>query len=50
MYIIIDRKTGCQVGGPYKSRSRASNRVDKLDNAYGGYRYTIKLIPVPKES
>lgn len=41
-YIIIDTKTGFQVGGEYQSRSRASNRVDKLDNEYGAYRYSVR--------
>jgi hypothetical protein len=43
-YIVIDRQTGKQVGKPYASRSRAANRVDKLDNAYGAYRYSVKLL------
>lgn len=47
LYVIIDRQTGLQVGQPYKSRSRASRRVDKLDNAYGAYRYYVK--PIAKE-
>jgi hypothetical protein len=43
-YLIIDRMTGLQVGKPYTSKSRARKRVDKLDNQYGGYRYTVKTI------
>lgn len=45
-YAIIDRKTGEQVGKPYTSKSRARGRVDKLDNEYGGYRYSVKEIEV----
>lgn len=41
-YIIIDRKTGLQVGKPMASLRTARNRVDKLDLAYGGYRYSIR--------
>ena len=41
MYKIIDCKTGLQVGKSYKSASRARARVDALDNAYGGYRYSV---------
>lgn len=43
-YIVIDRQTGEQVGKPYTSKNRARSRVDKLDGAYGGYRYTVKII------
>jgi hypothetical protein len=43
-YIIIDRQTGQQVGGTYKSRVRASRRVDQLDNAYGAYRYAVRTV------
>jgi hypothetical protein len=42
VYVVIDGQTGNQVGGEYKSRSRASARVDKLDNAYGAYRYRVQ--------
>lgn len=45
-YAIVDRKTGEQVGNPYTSKSRARTRVDKLDNEYGGYRYSVKEIEV----
>lgn len=44
MYAIIDRQTGLQVGKPYKSKSRANARVDKLDNEYGAYRYYVRAI------
>lgn len=42
-YQVIDRHTQIVIG-TYKTRSRASNKVDKLDNAYGGYRYSVKLL------
>jgi hypothetical protein len=40
-YEVYDRKTGLKVPGkgPYSTRQRARNVVDKLDNIYGGYRY-----------
>jgi hypothetical protein len=31
-----------QVGGPYKTKQRARNRVDKKDNEYGAYVHHIK--------
>ena len=43
-YMVIDRHTGQQVGGTYKSRVRASRRVDQLDNAYGAYRYAVRTV------
>lgn len=48
MYIIVDKHTGHQVGKEYTSRSRASHRVDKLDNAYGAYRYSVRPAPSVK--
>jgi hypothetical protein len=30
--------------GVYSSRKRAKSKVDKMDNAYGGYHYYIKEI------
>ena len=38
-------KGGAPVGEPYANSRRATNRLDKLDNAYGGYRYSKKAIP-----
>mgnify|MGYP003147247098 CR=1 FL=1 len=32
--------------GTYSTRKRASNKVNKLDNAYGAYAYTIQTIEV----
>jgi hypothetical protein len=43
MYQVIDRQTG-NVIGTYKTRVSASRAVDRLDNAYGGYRYYAKLV------
>lgn len=40
---VIDRHTG-KVMGVYATLKRASRRVDALDNAYGGYRYTHRFI------
>lgn len=40
-YKVIDRHNGKQVGKDYACRIKASRRVDKLDNAYGAYRYTV---------
>lgn len=40
-FFIIDTHTGQYAGGPYTSRSRASKRVDRLDNAHGSYRYSV---------
>ena len=31
-----------QVGGPYSSKQRARNVVDKKDNEYGGYAHQIR--------
>lgn len=39
MYQVYDRHTGLNVGKPSKSLRAASAKVDRLDNAYGGYRY-----------
>ena len=45
-YAIIDRKTGKQVGQLHTSKQRARSRVDTLDNAYGGYRYSVRTVEV----
>ncbi|KVU10686.1 hypothetical protein WK62_05325 [Burkholderia ubonensis] len=44
LYEVIDRHTGQRVGKPYATRIAASRRVDKLDNAYGAYRYYTRPI------
>ena len=28
----------------YSSRKRATSRADRLDNEYGGYRYSVRLV------
>ena len=33
---------GMKVGGPYKSKQRARNVVDKKDNEYGSYVHRIR--------
>jgi len=43
MYEVIDRQTGKQVG-IYKTHKTARRAVDRLDNAYGGYRYYARQI------
>ena len=43
-YIVIDRQTGLQVGRSYTVSSKAYASRDKLDNAYGGYRYFVKIV------
>ena len=39
-YQVIDRKG--VVHGTYKTLRGAENKKDKLDNEYGGYRYSVK--------
>jgi len=33
-----------KVIGEYVSRMRASNKANKLDNEYGGYRHSVKRV------
>lgn len=40
-WLVYDRQTGRTIG-TYSSMVRAANKVDKLDNAYGSYRYGFK--------
>lgn len=43
MYVVVDKLTK-KVMGTYKTRRTASNAVDRLDNAYGAYKYqAVKL-------
>ena len=42
-YQVIDRHTQSIIG-TYKSRKRATNKADKLDNIYGAYRYKVKSV------
>ena len=39
-------KNDKSVIGTYSTRKRASNKVNKLDNAYGAYAYTVQAIEV----
>lgn len=43
-YRIIDRQTQRQVGTDYSSRTRAQTRADRLDNAYGAVRYSVRPV------
>lgn len=38
---VWDNKDKRPVGKPYNDKKRARRRVDKLDNDYGAYRYTV---------
>ena len=49
MYLIIDRHTK-QVVGKASTLIRACRRIDKLDNAYGGYRYGYKRVEESEKS
>ena len=40
MYQVIDRQTN-NLMGTYSTSKRARNRADKLDLAYGSYRYKV---------
>ncbi len=40
-YLIIDKVTKNAVSGEYKCSRRARRGMDKLDNAYGCYRYRV---------
>jgi hypothetical protein len=42
-YQVIDTKTK-EIRGTYTSRTRATRRVDQLDNEYGGYIHTVCTI------
>ena len=43
LYRVINIKTAA-VRGPYQSKQRARNMVDKLDNEYGAYVHTIEFV------
>lgn len=43
MYQVIDKQTQ-KVISTHKTRVQASRKVDRLDNAYGAYRYFVKTI------
>lgn len=45
MYIVIDRQTGSQATKTiYKTRVAARKAADRLDNAYGAYRYSVRPV------
>ena len=41
-YKVIDRNG--VVFGSYKTLKGAENKKDKLDNEYGGYKYSVKKV------
>ena len=41
---IYDKDTQLPVSRPLASRTAANRRCDKLNNAYGRYRYTVRYI------
>lgn len=43
-YRIIDIQTNQQVGGIYTSRRRADAKAERLDQAYGAYRYIVEFV------
>lgn len=43
-YRIYDHHTKYFVGGIYTTFKRALSKADKLDNIFGGYRYSVKTI------
>ena len=40
IYKVLERGTNKPMG-TFKTRKSASNKVDKLDNAYGSYHYYV---------
>jgi hypothetical protein len=40
---VIDNHTGAAIGKPMKRRA-AGRKVDRLDLAYGAYRYSVKQV------
>lgn len=45
-YQVYDRHTGYPVGRPLNTRAAANRKVDRLDNAYGAYRYYVQIVGV----
>lgn len=46
-YIVTDRHTGYQATRTqYASRKAADRAVDRLDNQYGGYRYSVRKLAI----
>lgn len=44
-WIVIDTKTGAKVAGPFKSKTRAHRKADKLDLEYGAICYAVREVP-----
>ncbi len=40
---VIDNHTGAAISKPMARRA-ASRKVERLDNAYGAYRYSVKQV------
>lgn len=43
-YAVVDTKTSAVIS-LHATRKSASRKVDRLDMAYGGYRYTVRAVP-----
>lgn len=43
-YRILDTQTNQPVGGLYTSRRRADAKAERLDQAYGAYRYIVTFV------
>lgn len=44
IFQVYDRHTGLNLGKPLGTRKAAHTKVDRLDNAYGAYRYGVRTI------
>jgi hypothetical protein len=45
MFEVYDRITG-KVMATYADRKKARAKVDRLDNAYGAYRYSFRTLEI----
>jgi hypothetical protein len=44
-YVVVDRKDGLQATRTvYATKKAATKAADRLDNAYGAYRYSVKAV------
>jgi len=48
-YLVIDTRDGRTVSS-HATRRRARAAADRADNAYGGYRYSVRVSVEPAES
>lgn len=49
-YHVIDNQTNSQVTrATYQTRRAAMRAVDRLDNQYGAYRYSVRPVIITKE-